>query len=80
MKKSITLNVEGFGKVYLERTPSAFYSVSDEQGNTLGEFDPTEEEDWDEHDEYVMSNIIADMIDSGELEKPFIDEDEYDEY
>ena len=66
MAKNIELEVEGFGKVILEKEGTS-YNVSDNNGNYMGTLDPTDIEDWTE-DEYILSNIIADLIDDGTLD------------
>lgn len=66
MAKNIELEVEGFGKVILEKEGTC-YNVSDNNGNYMGTLDPTDIEDWTE-DEYILSNIIADLIDDGTLD------------
>lgn len=63
---NIELEVEGFGKVILEKEGTC-YNVSDNNGNYMGTLDPTDIEDWTE-DEYILSNIIADLIDDGTLD------------
>ena len=71
--KTLNVKVEDFGKVRLE-DHGGFYYVEDEQGNFMGEINPSEIEDWNE-DPIILSSIISDLIDEGELETPEIDSD-----
>lgn len=66
MTKNIELEVEGFGKVILEKEGTC-YNVTDNNGNFMGTIDPADIEDWTE-DDYILSNIIADLIDDGTLD------------
>ena len=77
--KEKTIKVEGFGKVYLEPT-NGIYNVTDEQGNYMGEIDPSENEEWDDNDDYVIAAIIEEMIDNGDLETPSDNEDSYEDF
>lgn len=77
---SKTIKVEGFGNVYLEPTSYDTYSVSDAQGNFMGEIDPSEVEDWDDNDEIIIGQCIADLMDNGELETPSSNEDSYEDF
>jgi len=73
------INVEGLGNVYVS-FENGNCSVSDAQGNYMGEFDPSDVEGWDENDEYIMSQCIADLIDEGTLETPSDIEDDYADF
>lgn len=75
----IKVKVDGFGEVYLEDC-GGYYNAYDDKGNSLGEIDPSEIEDWDEDDKKILGEVLADLIDEGYLSKSEISYDSMDDY
>lgn len=70
MMMKIKVNVENYCTVSLTDDYFGCIHVSTADGTPLGCFDPYECEDWNASDEHIISAILEELFDEGELITP----------
>lgn len=64
------VEIENYGFVNVENDGDGLYSVTDMDGNYLGQINSEQIEDWDDSDSIILSSIIEDLMDDGTLDCP----------
>jgi hypothetical protein len=67
---NMKVEIENYGFVNVENDGDGLYSVTDMDGNYLGQINSEQIEDWDDSDPIILSSIIEDLMDDGTLDCP----------